>query len=245
MSLGRKKGFEPITIVGLVVTALLHGGAIAGILLYRKSIEAAEKPPPEPSYVVAKLLRLGKPKDPKKLPDKIVPQESTTTPEGVDYSADANDAPAKKKKETDRDAKLSDKIRHSLDKADLLADAQREIDQEGDPNGVAGGTATKASGGDAYMTKVADLWERTWSLPGVIPKGEAERLYVLITLHIEPSGKIILPLKFDRRSGNDVFDASIEAAWRTIERLPQPPPDRFASILANGLRLKHNWKGLQ
>ncbi len=245
MRLGEKRGFEPITLFGLLITLLLHGGALVGILLYRQALEAAQKAPPPPSYVVAKLLRLGKPKNPRFLPDKIVPQPATRKEEGVDLSADANDAPSQKKKHPTEDAPISDKLRHSLNKADLLAEAQREVEGEGSPDGVAGGTATEASGGDPYITKIADLWNRTWSLPAIIPREEARKLYVLLVLRIEANGKIIFPLSFDRTSGNAHFDNSIIAAWQGINQIPVPPPDRFASILANGLRLRLNWKGLQ
>lgn len=244
--LGRRRRFEPITLVGLVLTLLLHGGALVGVLLYRRALQAADKPPDEQSYVVARLVRLGKPRDPKKMPDKIVPQPAMKKEEGIDLTADASDAPSKKKKkDEDRNAQVGDKLRRSLDKAELLANAQREIEQEGSPDGVVGGTARTASEGDPYMTKIADLWNRNWSLPAVIPRSEAERLYVLLTLRIDSSGRIQFPLKFDRRSGNPIFDNSIVAAWQAIQQIPQPPPDRFASILANGLKLKLNWKGLQ
>jgi len=240
----RRRRFEPITILGLVMTILLHGGAVVGVLLYRQALQAAQKPPPPPSFVVAKLLRLGKPKDEKKMPDKIVPQAATKKEETVDLSADANDAPSKKKKDV-RDAQISDKLRHSLDKADLLAQAQREIDGEGSPDGVVGGTATKAQGGDPYMTKIADIWNRTWALPSIIPREEAKRLYVLLVLRIDKDSVIQAPIQFDRKSGNAYFDNSVVAAWAAIRKLPQPPADRFAAILANGLALKITWKGLQ
>lgn len=245
MSLDRRRRFEPVAIAGLILTVLLHGGAIVGVLLYRKALEAAQKPPPPPSYVVAKLLRLGKPRDEKKLPNKIVPQAATRKEETIDLSADASDAPSLKKPKPDRNADLSDKLRESLDRAELLAAAQQEIDQEGSPDGVVGGTATRAEGGDPYMTRLADLWNRTWSLPAIIPREEAKRLHVLIVLKIEKDGTIEFPLQFDRSSGNAHFDNSITAAWKQIGKLPIPPPDRFASILANGLGLKHTWRGLQ
>ncbi len=245
MSFGRRKGFEPVAIIGLIATVALHGGVILGILLYRKALMAAE-PPPEPhSYVVAKLLRLGKPRDPNKLPDKIVPKAALKKREGIDLSADANDAPSRKKKPKDRFAHDSDRMRRSLDKAALLAAAQAEIAGEGSPEGVAGGTAKTAGEGDPYMTKIADLWNRHWALPGIIPRAEARKLYVLVTLRMDKKGRIQFPLKFDRKSGNGHFDNSITAGWTSIDKIPVPPPDRFASILANGLKLKLNWKGLQ
>jgi hypothetical protein len=244
--LGRRRRFEPITILGLLLTIGLHGGAVTGIILYRRATQAAPKQYDDQSYVVAKLVRLGKPRDEKKMPDKVVPQEATRKEEGVDLSADASDAPSKKKKkDEDRSAKVSDKLRHSLDKAELLAQAQKEVDQEGSPDGVVGGTARSGREGDPWMTKIADLFTRTWSPPAVIPRDERERLYVLLRLRIDASGTLQLPIKFDRRSGNALFDNSIDAAWQSIKQIPLPPADRMALILGNGLKLKINWKGLQ
>lgn len=240
-----RKRFEPLAIVGLIGTILLHGGAVVGVLLYRRALLAEEKPPPIGSYVVAKLVRLGKPRDPNKLPNKEIPQRATRKEEGIDLSADVSDAPARKRDRDLRKVDVSDKLRNALDKAELLAQAQQEIEGEGSPDGVAGGTARTAQEGDPYMTKLADMWIRTWSLPAVIPADEARRLYVLVVLRIDANGVIQFPLQFDRRSGNALFDNSIIAAWKQIKQIPKPPPDRFASILANGLPLKLNWEGMQ
>ncbi len=245
MSYGQSKRFEPIHILGILATIALHGGVVVGVILYRQALMAASNGPPPESYVVAKLVRLGKPRDPKMLPKKHIPQPATKKEETVDYSADADDAPNKTQKKEKKDAKLSDKLRNSLEKADLLAQAQQEIEQEGDPNGVPNGTATSAQAGDPYITKIADLWNRTWSLPAVIPSDEASSLYVLIVIHIDQNGAVQFPIQFDRPSGNTIFDNSITTAWKRIGQIPLPPPDRFASIMANGLALKLNWKGIQ
>jgi hypothetical protein len=240
-----RKRFEPLAVVGLIGTILLHGGALVGVLLYRRALLAEEKPPPIGSYVVAKLVRLGKPRDPNKLPNKEVPQQATKKEEAIDLSADADDAPARKRDRDRRKVDVSDKLRNALDKAELLAQAQQEIEGEGSPDGVAGGTARSGQEGDPYMTRIADLWLRTWSLPAVIPTEEARRLYVKIVIRIDGNGTIQFPLEFDRKSGNTYFDNSIIAAWKQIKQIPKPPPDRFASILANGMPLKLNWKGMQ
>jgi hypothetical protein len=243
MSLLRRKGFEPIAIWGLVVTVLLHGGAILGVILYRRALLAAQQAPPPGSYVVAKLLRLGKPRDPKKLPNKIVPRVATRKEEGIDYSADANDAPSRKNKK--HQGKDSDRLRSALDQTARFAAAESELEAEGSPDGVPHGTATSAQDGDPYMTKIADLWNRNWSLPAIIPRDVAKTLFVLVVIRIDKNGTIQLPIKFDRKSGNAHFDNSIKAAWTKIKQIPLPPTDRFASILANGLALKLNWEGIQ
>ena len=107
------------------------------------------------------------------------------------------------------------------------------------------GTAKTAGEGDMYMTRIADKWNRTWSLPSIIPRDEARKLYVLIVVRVDKAGKIQFPIKFDRRSGNKHFDSSVETAWQQIKEIPVASPDRMASILAHGLALKLNWRGMQ
>jgi hypothetical protein len=241
----RRRGFEPITIIGLIFTVLLHGGALVGAIIYKRKQAEATQPPPAGKYVVAKLVRLGKPRDKNKLPDKVVPGVATVKKTGVSYDGDPDEKPKPKKKRKDRDAKVSDKLRRSFDKAAAFAKISDKADQEGSPDGVAGGTAKKASKGDRYMTRIADRWNRTWSLPSIISPSKAKSLYVLIVLRIDRSGRIKFPIKFDRKSGNSHFDASIRSAWSRIKRLPLPPGDRLASILANGLALRLTWRGMR
>lgn len=243
--LGRRRGFEPITIIGLIFTVLLHGGALVGAFIYKRKQAEATKPPPPQKYVVAKLVRLGKPRDKNKLPDKEVPRIATIKKSGVSYDGDPDAKPKKKKKRKDRDAQVSDKLRRSFDKAAAFAKISDKANREGSPDGVAGGTAKKASKGDRYMTRVADIWNRNWSLPAIISPKKARSLYVLVVIRIDRSGRIKFPIKFDRKSGNTHFDASIRSAWSRIKRLPLPPGDRVASVLANGLALRLTWRGMR
>lgn len=243
-SLYAPRRFDPVAIIGLFATLLLHGG-IVGVVYARRLAEANRPPPPAETYVVARLVRLGKKREPKLLPQKVVPQPATVKPEAVSYDADASDPPKPKDKKPDPDAKLSDKMRQSLEKAALLNEAQREIEAEGDPSGVAGGTATEAGEGDPYMTRIADLWIRTWTLPAIIPREEAKQLSVLMVLRIDERGQIEFPIVLDKSSGNEHFDNSVKAAWQQIKELPLPPPERLPSILANGMALKLTWRGLQ
>jgi hypothetical protein len=254
-----KGPFDLLPILGLVVTLLLHGGAVVGIILHRRALAAASETPPPPEYVVARLVQgnqlepvaeksegpLGKdPVKPKKLPNKIVPQKPTRKAKGLNLTADANDKPNRRSKKRD-EREMADRMRDALRKAELFSKAQKEIQAEGSRRqGVRHGTA-KAGKGDMYMTRIADKWNRTWSLPSIIPRDEAKKLYVLIVVRVDKRGKIQFPIKFDRRSGNKHFDSSVETAWQRIKAIPVPPPDRMASILAHGLALKLNWRGMQ
>ena len=247
------------TLFGLVVTALLHGGLIAAVVIQRAALnaEAAEAP----KYVVAKLVRLGKPRDKKLVPNKVVappvqaeppkPVPIDPTPEkpkAVKEEKPSKRAERKRERPKTRRTETKQSARERLDRAlaraETLAKADREIEQEGQLDGVPTGTVDTAEEGDRYMTRIADLWNRAWSLPAIIPRDEAKELYVLIVLRIDRDGQIQFPIRFDRRSGNVHFDSSVTDAWKRIGALPLPPPDRLARILANGLALKLNWRGL-
>ncbi|MBK6847141.1 MAG: TonB C-terminal domain-containing protein [Proteobacteria bacterium] len=207
-------------------------------MIYLRQAQA-EPAGPQPAYVVARLVRLGKAtRPPPAAPASGRAAPPTRPPEAPSYDAEATDAPrtTPPKPEPDREAVVGDRLRQALEKAALLDEGAQQIAAEGQADGVAGGTATEASAGDAYITRIADLWLRTWSLPAIIPAEEAMRLYALVVVRIDATGAIQFPIAFDRPSGNDHFDGSIRAAWQRIGQLPVPPPDRLAAVLANGLR---------
>lgn len=238
-------GRDRLVLWGLLGTLLVHGGLVGAVILARQA--QAEPPGPPPAYVVARLVRLGKPRNRRLLPRRLAAPPPTRLPEAPSYDAEATDAPRTPppKPASDRDAVVGDRLRQALEKAALLDEGEREIEAEGQPDGVAGGTATEPGAGDAYITRIADLWIRTWSLPAIIPAEEATRLYALVVVRIDAAGVIQFPIAFDRASGNDHFDGSIRAAWQRIGQLPLPPPERLAAVLANGLALKLTWKGVQ
>lgn len=239
------KRFDPLMLWGIMITVFLHVSIVGGSLAYRRWTMAKAPASNEPSYVVAKLVRLGKPRDPKLLPRKIVSKPPTEKVPALNLSADANDRPNPPKQEAKKELSLEERLSQSFNKVETLEQAEEEIAAEGSPDGVASGTETEASEGDLYMTRIADLWNRTWSLPAIIPQEEAKTLYVLMTLKINRDGTIEFPLTIDRPSGNAHFDGSIETAWRQIAAIPLPPPERLDAMLSQGLALKLTWKGLQ
>src|SRR4051812_37756157 len=82
MALAWKPGYESDEIaMGVGVALALHALPIAAIMLHvllPKPVSTEEEMPFVPKPVVAAtLLKLGKPLDPKKLPDRLVPLERT------------------------------------------------------------------------------------------------------------------------------------------------------------------------
>jgi len=230
-------------IISALVATCIHVGIVLP-LIFGFSFE--KKAPKEETYLVAKLVRLGKKKDKKKLPQKVVSPPETKVKPKIDYNAKIDEKPKPKPKKKPKDKKkvnLADQATRALDRISQINTAAPPPDIEGDPNGVAHGKALSAAEGDAYMTRIADIWNRTWSLPAVIDANDAKRLYVKAVIKITASGVVKQPIRITRSSGNAQFDDSITAAWSMIKRVPIPPESQ-QHLIRTGLKLKLTWKGM-
>jgi hypothetical protein len=200
--------------------------------------------------VAASLLKLGKPLDPSKLPDRLVPRARTAPQK--DTVASRED-PAKKH---DQDAgppqpntQQSD-ISRLIAKSDPFAeDGGKDRPVEGHPEGIEGGTETdpnKVHAGDMYAAKLGAFFHDRWVFPTVISQGEANRLCVAFQISIGPR-MTIWHLRTDptRKSGNDLFDDSAREMLQKVlddhTPLPEPPPEaadtyrgKTISILLSG-----------
>jgi len=79
-------------VLGVVVAVALHVAAI-GPFIYKALVpsthsEEEDKPLVSRPVVQAALLKLGKPLDPKKLPDRLVPQQRTAPKKQITASQD-------------------------------------------------------------------------------------------------------------------------------------------------------------
>ncbi|HET7752917.1 MAG TPA: TonB C-terminal domain-containing protein [Anaeromyxobacteraceae bacterium] len=102
----------------------------------------------------------------------------------------------------------------------------------GDPNGDPLGDSETGEG-DPYLALVTRSLQETYVLPSTISDKERVSLSATVLLFIQPDGKIA-DWRFERRSGNPVFDGALEHALRTA-RLPPPPPERRAVYRSQGL----------
>jgi hypothetical protein len=235
---GYQPGYEGDEIaMGLAVTIALHALPIAFVILAARFpwVRAA---PPEPvvplPVIAASLLKLGKPLDPSKLPDRLVPLARTAPQHQV--AASREEPP--KKPEADAgppppNTQPSD-IQRLIDKSQPFAeDAGKARPEEGNPNGVAGGTETdpnKVHAGDMYAAKLGAFLHDRWQYPTVISQGEANRLCVIFQVNVGPR-MVIWHLRSSavKGSGNDLFDDSArEMLQKLVDDhvpLPEPPPE--------------------
>lgn len=219
-------GVLHLACLGPLVARTLNGG-------FMFSSDEEEEPLVSKPVVQAKLLKLGKPLDPKRLPDRLVPRARTAKHHKITASredpANKPDAGAEPPPNT-QDSDLQNLIA----KSDPFAeDAGAARPEEGSEFGVDGGTETdpaKVRAGDMYAAMLAKYFHERWQYPTVISQGEANHLCVVMRVNISPR-MVIWHVRQDpvKQSGNALFDDSarnmLQKLLDTRATLPTPPPE--------------------
>jgi hypothetical protein len=184
--------------------------------------------------VQATLLKLGRPLDPKRLPDRLVPQQRTAPKKQLVAS---REEPGPKKPDAGAppppDTKDSD-LQNLIAKSDPFAeDGGKARPEEGHPGGVEGGTETdpsKVRAGDMYAAQLGQFFAQKLTIPTVISVGEARRLCVLVQVNIGRNMSI-WHVRQDPiiKSGNELFDDAARSMLMKLlddkTPLPQPPKE--------------------
>ncbi len=218
-------------VLGVVVHLLAIGPFVVKAIL-PKAEEAEEAPLVARPVVQATLLKLGKPIDKSKLPDRFVPQARTApqkqlvaSREDPGKTRDAGPPPP--------NAQDSD-IANLISKTDPFAeDAGKRRPEEGHESGIEGGTETdpsKVKAGDMYAAQLGMFFGQHLTIPTVISVGEARRLCAVFELQFAQNMTIFYVRREPRKSsGNELFD---DAARSMLLKLlddrvaaPQPPPE--------------------
>ncbi|MCL2723598.1 MAG: hypothetical protein FWD69_04090 [Polyangiaceae bacterium] len=232
--------------VGIVVGIALHLLAIGPFLVkaaFPSANEVEEKPLVARPIVQASLLKLGKPIDPRKLPDRLVPRARTAPKHEIVASSEEPKEPALKKDAgapPPPNTQESD-IEHLIAKSDPFAeDAGRARAEEGNPGGVDGGTETdpnKVRAGDMYATQLSQFFGQRLTVPTIIPVNEARKLCVLLQVTLNRN-MIIWYIRQNPviSSGNDLFDDAARSMLQKLldDRTPLPEPPKELAELYRG-----------
>ncbi|MGB0679289.1 MAG: TonB C-terminal domain-containing protein [Polyangiales bacterium] len=234
-------------IAGLVVTLLIHvalpwAGRWLIDWLTAQALLQRPEPVEAPAKVVvaARFVRLGKPLDPTQLPNREVPRLSTAPPDQVVVSKDPQDTPPPDSEAPPPDAQ-EDLVRRLGDRAQMFAEIAEARDREGDPMGIADGTARNAREGDLYAGRLYQFFRRHWTVPTTISDDERRELTCEVDVTI---GLDLQIRRFDvrRSSGNPLFDRSVQDAIAYLQRqrspIPPPPEELAAEYLGKTLRLR-------
>lgn len=233
-SLLEKRRIEPsvialgaFTAVGahlLIPTLLLASQWLLVLLGLAIPVGERERPKPPQDVIAAEFVKLGKPFDPTKLPNRKVPPIAKRKPEGIAVSRDAKEKPKEEEDKKERPKESQDSLLDNLvDRTkDFAEDVQTE--EEGDPNGIAEGTATEAKLGDIYLGQLKVFFQRGWTVPNVVQN--VDKLTAIAAVKIDSEGRVE-SVEVQNPSGDPLFDQSvIDAVTALIQAgatIPEPP----------------------
>lgn len=235
----------PYRWTGLVSLAL-HVALVGGVVAASMVQACGPKLPPPTPAIAAKLVRLGKPRDPKLLPRKPteppppppaareapvpVPDAAPSPAAKVAAPSPAAAAPAAEKPDPNR--KLDDILKRFSRENSALARAEEAIGaMDGDPEG----DAEQAAEGERYLALVQKRIQDRYQLPSTIPDTELLHLRTGVVVHIDASGKIFKH-RVEEASSNPLFDSAVIAAIDRAATVP-PPPEHLRDTLKRGIRI--------
>lgn len=191
--------------------------------------------------IVAKIVRLGKPRDERLLPRKFKtppPQKpQVAIAPSVETQPRTDPAPTPPKDAEPVEDPLAAAISRIADEVDPAADPDDAPpgQLDGDPDG----TAADAGEGDRYLALVRRAIHEHYHMPKTINHKERMFLNATVVIYVAVDGRITRR-EIEKSSNNDQFDSALIRAVDAASPLP-PPPEEWRDIyrtLGLGLRFK-------
>jgi len=204
---------------GLLITLALHGGLFAAIAVANNR----EQPPLviNRDFVIAEMVKLGKPRDKFWLPRITQPQRSTAPPDALKVAEDPNAKAAPKEAPRPEDPTISKDVRRALDRARRFQQlAVPEEPDEGSLTGSRLGTSNTETG-DQYLAEVKGLLMQNYALPaGMAPSSVSTPPEVRFRIGEDGT---LSDIKLMKSSGNSFVDDACVAAATQTGKVPPPP----------------------
>ncbi|MFL5310293.1 MAG: TonB C-terminal domain-containing protein [Myxococcales bacterium] len=218
----------------LALAAVLHVVIFAAAFLLPRFFDS---PPPLRKPIIAHLVALGRPRDPRLLPRKeSPPPTAAAAPAVLPVPSRATAAPAPAKRPPSRQELMQRALAHAAGRATPEDREPPDPERAGQATGSALGTAATAEEGDEYFTAVHDAIHQNYVVPSVI--SERERMYLAgtVVVWIGPDGRIIKH-DFQKKSCNTFFDQALVIAIEKT-KVPPPPPDLVRLVRDTGIALE-------
>jgi outer membrane biosynthesis protein TonB len=215
----------------VALAIVLHFGILLAATVLPRLFDR-QAPPRKP--IIAHLVALGRPRDPKFLPRKESPPPIAASKAAVPLPSTAAPA-APRKPEPTRSELMERALARAAGKSEAESREPPDPERAGSATGSAAGTAASPEEGDAYFSAVHDAILEHYVVPSVI--SERERLYLAasIVAWIGSDGRI-LRYELQKKSGNAFFDQALERAIQQT-KLPAPPPEMARALRDNGVVL--------
>ena len=231
-----------VTIPALALLSALFFGGVQSI--FGGGID--DLPPPPIEVIEARFVRLGKRREPRKLPSKEIPEAQETAPvpqapESEPMAAVPTGQKEKglakpKKKRTERDEDLLSQLG---ERAGAISDLTKGPELEGDPDGIVEGTEATGDELQIYLGKLYSYFRRGWQVPTALTDEELQKLACVIELSVTKDGRVG-EYEVKRPSGNEVFDESVRRRMNQAEgsELPGPPESVANRIYGETISLR-------
>jgi TonB family protein len=230
--------------VGLHVTL---AGLLAGLhAIPHKSAaellsERLEETPEDMHVIQTKLVKLGKMRNRRRLPDRIqrqvaalAPDARVGTPEDIAI-ARSGKAPTKAMEKAPNKEATPEDLAKTLERAKILAQVGDDRAVEGSPEGVRDGEIgpEEARPLDLYVTLLTRLIRQRWTAPSLPPE-ELSGLRCVVSVQVQRD-LTVGAVRIAQSSGNQSFDDSAVEAVRRFERevgtFPPPPDQEVADAI--------------
>lgn len=220
----------------LAMIAIIVVGAALGL----GQAEEPEQPAiQEREIVEARFVKLGRPPDPNKLPDRRVNRLSTAPPDHIAVSANPRDHDVPDAGRPPNPTQ--DMLTRLGDRAQLFAEIAEAREEEGSPDGIEEGTSTEARAGDIYAGRLYAFFRRGWTVPTLLSDAERQRLTTEVDISIGADLQI-RDFRLRRTSGNPLFDQSVLDNLQQLKEsstpLPAPPPEIADQYLGQTIGLR-------
>jgi outer membrane biosynthesis protein TonB len=223
-------GQTPV-VPAVALAIVFHFGIFAAATLLPQLFDR-RSPPRKP--IIAHLVALGRPRDPRLLPRKESPPPTAASKASLPVPSTAAPA-APHKREPTRSELMERALARAAGKSEAESREPPDPERAGSATGSVQGTAATAEEGDAYFSAVHDAILEHYVVPSVI--SERERLYLAASViaWVGSDGRI-LRHEFQKKSGNAFFDQALERAIQQT-KLPAPPPEMARALRDNGVVL--------
>lgn len=242
-------GFAIAFFVAVPALALLSALMLDGLQsLLASSVD--KLPPPPIEVIETRFVRLGKPRDPRRLPSKDIPVEQAApkpeapkpapTPAAPVLPSPAKPEKGLKKEESKKEQEpVEDLFAQLGESAGAISDLSKGPELEGHEEGIAEGT--KATGNDLeiYQGKLYQYFRRGWNVPTSISDAELNELACAVEIQVSDDGRVT-GYSLTRASGNDVFDESVllRIAQAEDADLPEPPESVAPMVFGQSIKLQ-------
>jgi TonB family protein len=238
----RKRRASRRNFAGLLITLALHAGILGAVKIAHSKGEVPVEAPRD--FVVARMVKLGKPRDKFWLPRITEPPRPKAPPPTIKISEDPNAAKAPVEAPRPENPEISKDLKRALERARKLEQLADSEPEEGQLTGSVHGTAAVASAGDAYATAIFEAVRSHWNPPsGLVSDAEINRLTSTVRIRVGEDGSIS-DSKLLKSSGNSFYDDSCIAAIQATHKVPPPPAD-VRRIAARGYALDFAGKDLK